>query len=305
MPFDHIKALLNPNQSKIVLLILDGLGGLAMQAGGRTSLEEASTPVMDQLASEGSLGNIIPIRPGVTPGSGPAHLSLFGYDPLTFLVGRGALEATGVGIEVKPGDVAARGNFCTLDSEGKITDRRAGRISSEEAIPLVDKLAEIKIDGVQITVRHLKEYRFAVVIRGEGLDPGIDDTDPQKVGLAPLRVKENNPAAKKTAKLFQQWIDAAEKVLSEEAKANGVTLRGFGTDPVLPKYADIFGLNAACVAVYPMYRGVSKLVGMDVIQFEGDKPADEFDALKSIWDQYDFFFVHIKKNRQYGGRRQL
>ena len=300
MSFDHLKLLLNPNKSKIVLLILDGLGGLPMEAKGETALEAAVTPVMDRLASQGALGSIVPIRPGITPGSGPAHLSLFGYDPLTYLVGRGALEASGVGIELEPGDVAARGNFCTLDKNGKIRDRRAGRISSEVAIPLIEKLQAISIEGVHITLQHLREYRFALMLRGENLDADIQDTDPQKVGFSPLKAIGNNPSAVKTAALFQQWISKAEKILSDENQANGVTLRGFGTDPLLPKYPDIFALRAACVAVYPMYRGVSKLVGMDMIDFEGERPADEFNALKSIWQQYDFFFVHIKKTDSMG-----
>ena len=300
MAFEHLKPLLLKNSSKIVLLILDGLGGIPMQAGGPTSLEAAKTPTMDKMAEEGSLGRIVPIRPGITPGSGPAHLSLFGYDPLTYLVGRGALESTGVGMKVAPGDVAARGNFCTLDKDGKITDRRAGRIGNDEAIPLVEKLAGIQVEGVETEVRHLMEYRFAVVMRGKDLDAEILDTDPQRTGLSPLPPEGQNPKAQKTAQLFQAWVKEAEKVLKDEKRANGVTLRGFGTDPSLPKYADIFGLRAACVAVYPMYRGVAKLVGMEVIDFEGKKPADEFRALEAIWEDYDYFFVHIKKTDSMG-----
>ena len=169
----YLAPLLKKNKSKIVLLILDGLGGLAIKARGPTSLEAAETPVMDRLTSEGSLGQIVPIRPGVTPGSGPAHLALFGYDPLEHLVGRGALEAIGVGLEVQAGDVAARGNFCTLDENGKISDRRAGRISSEEARPLVERLKDIQVNGVKTEIRHLREYRFALVMRGGGLGSDI------------------------------------------------------------------------------------------------------------------------------------
>lgn len=295
-----IKPLLVQNSSKIVLLILDGLGGIPMKPGGHTSLEAANTPNMDQLAQNGSLGSIVPIRPGITPGSGPAHLSLFGYDPIEHEVGRGVLEAKGIGIDVRPGDVAARGNFCTLDQDGNITDRRAGRISSDEGERLVKKLEGIKMDGLEITVRHLKEYRFALVLRGAALNAGIADTDPQVTGRAPLEPKANEPAAVKTALLFKKWISEAEKILSEEKDGNGVTLRGFGSDPQLDNYKDLYGLNAACIAVYPMYKGVAKLVGMDVIEFEGDSPADEFGALKNVWDDYDYFFVHIKKTDSMG-----
>lgn len=297
---NHLAPLLNGNTSKIVLLILDGLGGLPMENGGQTSLEAAQTPVMDKLAAEGSLGQIIPIRAGVTPGSGPAHLALFGYDPLEHLVGRGALEAIGVGLQVGPTDVAARGNFCTLDKEGMISDRRAGRISSEEAIPLVEKLSETQIESADIEVRHLREYRFAVVMRGAGLASDIADTDPQQVGLPPIAPMAANKKSENAARLFAEWIRKASEVLSGEAKANGVTLRGFGSDPQLPQYEERYGLSAACVAVYPMYRGVSKLVGMDVINFEGELPEDEFSAVSQIWKEYDFIFTHIKKTDSMG-----
>lgn len=300
MPADYLRPLLTQNGSKIILLILDGLGGLPVQPGGPTELEHAATPVMDRLAAAGTLGQTIPIRSGITPGSGPAHLALFGYDPILQDVGRGALEATGAGLTVNPGDVAVRGNFCTLDSHGNITDRRAGRLATAEAAPLVELLATIQIPGVELAVRQLKEYRFAVVMRGEGLSPEIPDTDPQQTGRPPLPVAASQPGAEKTARLYQQWVDAAQALLAGQTKANGVTLRGFGTDPQLPKYAEAYGLRAACVAVYPMYRGVSKLVGMDVIEFSGDTPSDEFAAVEAHWKDYDFFFIHIKKTDSKG-----
>ncbi|GAF99349.1 unnamed protein product, partial [marine sediment metagenome] len=171
MPFDYIPPLLRPSPSKIVLLVMDGLGGLPIEAGGPTELEAAQSPNMDRLAAEGMLGQVTPIRTGITPGSGPAHLALFGYDPLEFEIGRGVLESVGVGLQVGLGDVAARGNFCTLDERGNITDRRAARIPSEEAIPLVDLLKRVTVPGVKTEVRHVKEYRFAVVMRGDDLNP--------------------------------------------------------------------------------------------------------------------------------------
>lgn len=300
MPYDYLPHLFNAQKSKIVLLVMDGLGGLPQGPGGPTELEAAQTPVMDRLAAEGCLGRTIPIRPGITPGSGPAHLALFGYDPIKYEIGRGVLEAFGVGMTVNNGDVAARGNFCTLDASGKISDRRAGRIASEEAVPVVEKLKSVQIPGVQVEVRHVKEYRFAVVMRGSDLNPDIDDTDPQATGVAPLPAKARNAAAARTTELFNQWIAAAQKAIAGEPKANGLTLRGFSTDPGLPTFKDSYGLKAACVAVYPMYKGVSKLVGMDIIEFNGEKPEDEFAAAARIWNDYDFIFIHIKKTDSMG-----
>jgi len=300
MPPEYLAQLIHQNQSKIVLLVLDGLGGLPVTPGGPTELEAAQTPNMDRLAADGALGQIISIKPGVTPGSGPAHLSLFGYDPLVHDIGRGALESAGIGMQVKDGDVAARGNFCTLDADGLITDRRAGRIPTPEAIPVVASLQGIQLPGVEIEVRHVKEHRFAVVMRGEGLNPEIADTDPQQTGVPPLPAKAINAAAERTAELFNQWIALARAALKDQPKANGLTLRGFATHPGLVSYQQAYGLKAACIAVYPMYRGVSSLVGMDIIEFEGESPVDEFAALQRVWDDYDFFFVHIKKTDSAG-----
>lgn len=300
MPYDYLSRLIQPAETKIILLVLDGLGGLPKEAGGLTELETANTPVMDNLAREGTLGQGIPIKPGITPGSGPAHLALFGYDPIVHDFGRGVLSATGVGLTVNPGDVAARGNFCTLDGNGLIIDRRAGRLPNEESAPVVEILQKVQIPGVQIDVRQVKEYRFAVVMRGEGLDPSLKDTDPQKTGASPLKVVPTKPVAEKTAAYFNQWIADARKAISDQPKANGITLRGFAADPGLPSYQEAYQLRAACVAVYPMYKGVSKLVGMDIINFDGDKPEDEFNAVAKVWKDYDFFFVHIKKTDSMG-----
>jgi 2,3-bisphosphoglycerate-independent phosphoglycerate mutase len=300
MPFEYLPPLFKQSKSKIVLLVLDGLGGLPMESGGKTELEAAHTPNMDRLAAEGVLGQTVPIRPGITPGSGPAHLALFGYDPIQYEIGRGVLEAFGIGLEVKKGEVAARGNFCTLDADGNILDRRAGRIPTDEAIPVVEKLKKVQVPGIQTEVEVVKEYRFALILRGEGLSPEIDDTDPQKTGVPPLPAVARESAAEHTARLVNQWIAAACEALKDEPKANGLTLRGFSTDPDLPKFKGSYDLQAACVAVYPMYKGVSKLVGMDVIQFTGDQPADEFAAVQAIWDDYNFFFIHIKKTDSMG-----
>jgi len=231
---------------------------------------------------------------GITPGSGPGHLGLFGYDPLRFDIGRGVLEAFGIGVEVGKKDVAARGNFCTVDSAGLISDRRAGRIATEAARPLVEKLATIRLPGVTTEVRRVKEHRFVVVFRGEGLSAELSETDPQRTGTAPLPVRALEAQAARTAELFNQWIAEAQKLLANDRPANMVTLRGFSGDPRLPKFGDIFKVRPACVAVYPMYRGVAKLVGMTTISFDGDTPGDEFAAVARAWNDYDYFFIHIK-----------
>lgn len=300
MPPEYIKQLLWESDTKIVLLVMDGLGGIPIEPGGKTELETAQTPIMDQLAKEGMLGQTIPIRPGVTPGSGPAHLALFGYDPLVHDIGRGALESAGVGLEVRKGDVAARGNFCTLNERGNITDRRAGRIPTEEALPVIERLKTIQLPGIETEVRHVKEYRFAVVMRGDDLAPEIEDTDPQQTGVPPLPAVATTPESQRAASLYNQWIAEARQVLKDQPKANGLTLRGFATHPGLISYQEAYGLKAACVAVYPMYKGVSRLVGMEVIEFAGDSPQDEFKAMERFWNDYDFFFVHIKKTDSKG-----
>ena len=281
------------NDSKIVLLVADGLGGLPLEPGGPTELEAAKTPNLDALAKIGTLGSSIPILPGITPGSGPGHLGLFGYDPLKYLIGRGALEATGVGFKLGPKDVAVRCNFVTLDAAGNITDRRAGRIPSEESGPLAIKLREVKIPGVEIFVEPVKEHRFCVIFRGEGLGGNVADTDPQKTGVPPLDPKAHDAGSQKTAEIAKQFVVQAEKLLKGQPKANGLTMRGFANAPALPSYEDVYGLKAAAIAVYPMYKGLAQLVGMELV----GKPAslsEEIDVLEKAWNDYDFFFVHFK-----------
>lgn len=293
--FELMRKLAKNQGGKIVLLVMDGVGGLPIDPGGPTELEAAETPYMDQMARWGTVGQTLPIGYGITPGSGPAHLALFGYDPLTYSIGRGVLEAFGIGMRVGSADVAARGNFCTLDKDGLITDRRAGRIPTEKGAELAEILSGIELPGVSTEVRAVKEYRFALALRGEGLDPALADTDPQQVGKAPLPVQALRPEAEYTAQLVQRWSDEARRLLVGHEPANGFTLRGFSSDPKLPTFQDVYRLRAACVAVYPMYKGVSTLVGMDVLPSSPhDTPADEFDRVAAAWDQYDFFFVHIK-----------
>jgi 2,3-bisphosphoglycerate-independent phosphoglycerate mutase len=280
--------------SKIVLLVLDGLGGIPRAPGGPTELEAAQRPNLNRLAEQGMLGQTLPVGHGITPGSGPGHLGLFGYDPLRYDIGRGVLEAFGIGVQVGPEDVAARGNFCTIDKTGQIVDRRAGRIATEAARPLVEKLASITLPGVELEVKPVKEYRFVVVMRGTDLSSALSETDPQRTGALPLPVRALEPSAERAAGLFNQWLDSARQRLANDHPANMVTLRGFSGDPRLPKFEAVFRMRPACIAVYPMYRGVARLVGMRTIDFPGDKPADEFRALASVWNDFDFFFVHVK-----------
>jgi len=281
------------NESKIVLLVADGLGGLPQQPGGPTELEAAKTPHLDALAERGVLGMTIPVLPGVTPGSGPGHLGLFGYDPLEFLIGRGALEATGIGFELQPGDVAVRCNFCTLDGSGNIADRRAGRIPTEESAPLARMLREVSISGVEIFVEPVKEHRFVVVFRGEGLGGNVDDTDPQRTGVPPLEPEARDEASRKTAQVAADFIEQARQLLADQPKANGLTMRGFAPRPDLASYEEVYGLRAAAIAVYPMYKGLARLVGMDIVG-EAQTLDEQMDALAANWDRYDFFFIHYK-----------
>jgi 2,3-bisphosphoglycerate-independent phosphoglycerate mutase len=281
------------NDSKIVMLVADGLGGLPMTAGGKTELETAKTPNLSALATLGVQGASIPVKPGIAPGSGPGHLGLFGYDPLKYQIGRGALEATGIGFELQEGDVAIRCNFCTLDQSGNISDRRAGRISSEESAPLAISLRQIKIPGIEIFVEPVKEHRFVVVLRGEGLGGNVADTDPQKTGVPPLDPVANDAASRRTAEVAKAFLSQARTILANHPKANFHTMRGFANKPALPSYREVYGLKAAAIAVYPMYKGLARLVGMDVIG-QSQTLAEQIDTLEQSWKDYDFFFIHFK-----------
>lgn len=289
-----IKPLLQKNDSKIVMFVADGLGGLPQQPGGKTELETANTPNLDKLAREGILGSSIPVAPGIAPGSGPGHLGLFGFDPVEYLIGRGALEATGIGFELKEGDVAIRANFCTLDQAGNISDRRAGRIPSEESKPLAEKLdQEITIPGIEVFVQPVKEHRFVVVLRGEGLVGNVADTDPQATGVPPLAARPLDDASKKTAEICDQFIAETKRILAGQPKANCCTLRGITGKPSIPSYEETYGLRAAAIAVYPMYKGLAQLVGMDIVG-SAQTLDEQIDVLKQNWDKYDFFFIHFK-----------
>ena len=296
---DDLKALARPAQTKIVLLVLDGLGGLSRAGDGKTELEAARTPNLDRLAAQGNLGLADPVAPGITPGSGPGHLGLFGYDPLQYRIGRGVLEAVGIDLEMTERDLAARGNFCTVDARGVITDRRAGRIPTEACARLTPLLEKIGIPGVELIVQPVREHRFVVLFRGEGLEEGLSETDPQETGKPPLPVQAEAPQAKKAADIVNQFVAEARRVLAAEHPANMILLRGFSKYPRLPKLTEIYGVRAAVIAVYPMYRGLAKLAGMQAVK-TGDTVADEFTSLESIYGDFDFFFVHVKKTDSAG-----
>ncbi len=303
--FQMMQALHIPAKTKIVHLVIDGLGGLPREPGGRTELETANTPNLDALAGRSQLGLAVPVGPGITPGSGPAHLALFGYDPLTYDIGRGVLEALGIGFDLQPHDVAARGNFCTVDDAGLITDRRAGRIATEFNQQLVALLRTIALPGVQTFVETVKEYRFVLVLRpskpgSQTLHANIRDTDPQRLGVPPLMAQAEDQASEPAAELVNRWLTAARQVLQAHPPANSLNLRGFAKDPGLPRFGDLFGLRAVAIAVYPMYKGVARLIGMDILDTAGEAVEDQVETLRANWGRYDYFYFHVKKTDSAG-----
>jgi 2,3-bisphosphoglycerate-independent phosphoglycerate mutase len=309
---DLIRELREPNRTKIVLLVADGLGGLPLEPGGQTELETARTPNLDALAGEGVCGLSVPVLPGITPGSGPGHLGLFGYDPLEYRIGRGILEALGIHFEVGPRDVAVRGNFCTVEA-GLITDRRAGRPTTERCVAMCRLLQQVRIParpgglggspsgaagagneaGVEVFVEPVREHRFVVVLRGEELGDAVNDTDPQQTGHAPLEAKGTDPASENTARAVNRFVAEAARLLKGEAPTNMVTLRGFARYPKIATVQEIYGLRAVAIAVYPMYKGLARLVGMEVAE-AGSTLNDQVETLKRLWNDYDFFFLHYK-----------
>ena len=286
------------NERKMVLLVLDGLGGLPLK--GRTELETARTPNLDLLAAESEIGLSDPIAAGVTPGSGPAHLSLFGYDPLKYEIGRGILEALGVGIVVGPRSVAVRGNFATLEN-GLVSDRRAGRIPTEKNREIVAFLSERirRIEDVEVALYPGEEHRFVLVLTGDGLDDAVSDADPEAVGRPLLYARAKGAGAEKTARVVNLFIDRLTAELAGQHPANTCLLRGFAKYPAIPSMRELFKLRAAAIAVYPMYRGLAQLVGMEILE-TGRSIQDQLAVLKKRWADFDFFFVHVKKTDSYG-----
>jgi 2,3-bisphosphoglycerate-independent phosphoglycerate mutase len=298
MTFD-LATLVQPATTKILLVVLDGLAGYA-DADHGTELEEADTPNLDQLAAAGSTGMLDPVGPGITPGSGPAHLALFGYEPFDYHLGRGALSAAGLDVHLMPGDVAARGNLATLDQDGNIVDRRAGRIPDLEALEVVRLLNEgVSIPGVDVLFVHEAQHRVLVVLRGPDLDPHVDDTDPQMTGCPPLAPMAQTRAATHTAEVVAELDSQARAILAAQPKANALLLRGLDSHRQLPTVQERYGLRAAAIAVYPMYRGIGRLVGMQPV----GPPAtidEQLVLLKEHWEDYDFFFFHHKPSDSAG-----
>jgi len=307
MDLDFLSSLAIQNDSKVVLVVMDGLGGLAGPTG-KTSLEGARTPNLDALAKKGVCGFHDPVGPGITPGSGPAHIGLFGYDPIERLIGRGVLDTAGTPFEFMPGDLASRLNFATLAADGTIADRRAGRISDEEGLRVVKKLAGriSEIDGVELLLQHVKEYRAAAIFRGAKLSGKLCDSDPQQVGKKPLSVapiedgQAPDPEAVRAAELANMFIEQARGVLADEPRANFLMMRGFDIYDPLPNFCKLYKWRAAAVASYPMYKGVARLAGMKVIEEGQQSMEDELALVEKIWAEHDFIFLHIKKTDSKG-----
>jgi len=293
--FDEIRKIAQVTPSRILLLVMDGIGGLPHPDTGKTELETANTPNLDRLASEGICGMAYTVSPGITPGSAPGHMSLFGYEPTMYQFGRGIVEALGLDIEVGPGDVVVRGNFCTVDDDGVITDRRAGRIPTEvckEQCAILNK--GVAVSGTQVQFFAGKDHRFVMRLRGDGLSHHVGDTDPQHEGMHPLAPEALDPSATRTAEIAADIVAQARTLLKDRHPANMFLLRGFSEHPDYPSINDIYGLTPACIAPYPMYRGVSRVVGMDILP-AGETLEDEVAALKKNYDKYDYFFMHYKK----------
>jgi 2,3-bisphosphoglycerate-independent phosphoglycerate mutase len=291
--FEEIHKICWTSPSKIVLLVMDGLGGLPHPETGKTELESARKPNLNRIARDSICGLTDPVSPGITPGSAPGHLAIFGYDPVRYLIGRGVLEALGIDAELKLDDIAARGNFCTVDNKGIITHRRAGRISTDKSTVLCRLLDNINIEGVEISVLPVKEHRFVLILRGTGLSPELADSDPQQIGQAPKKVEALSPQARKTAKIANEFVSQAGRLLQGKTPANMVLLRGFSRRPHMPSISEIYKLKPAAIARYPMYRGLARLVGMKILP-GGESITDQLSSLHRHYAKYDFFFIHFK-----------
>ena len=293
--FPYLSDVVRSTPSQIVMVVVDGLGGMPHPDYGKSELEFADIPLLDTLGSTSSVGATIPVAPGITPGSGPGHMALFGYNPVKYLLGRGILEGVGIGADIAQGDVAARGNFCVLDTEGSIVDRRAGRLDTETCKTLCSKLNEIQLDGVDFDVYPVMDYRFVLVLKGENLSPNISETDPQVEGVIPLLSQPFNSEAQVTANFIKEFVLKATELLgSADSSANGILLRGFSSLPTLPDFGIQYALKPAVIAAYPMYRGLAGLIGMDILE-SGQTFESEIDVLEDNFHQgYDFFFLHYK-----------
>ena len=291
--FEHMKKISRTSPSKIVLLVIDGVGGLPHAKTGKTELESARKPNLNRIARDSLCGLIDPVGPGITPGSAPGHLAIFGYDPVKYNIGRGVVEALGIDLELKPEDITARGNFCTVDNKGIIIDRRAGRVPTDKSTGLCRSLNNITINGAEISVLPVKEHRFVLILRGEALSAELADSDPQQAGLAPKKIEALSPQAQGTAEIANAFVSQARSLLQGETPANMVLLRGFSRRPDIPSIPEIYKLKPAVIAIYPMYRGLAKLVGMQVLP-GGESITEQLNSLRRYYADYDFFFVHFK-----------
>ena len=303
VPLKILKSISQKNEKKILLIVMDGLGGIPVE--GKTELEEANTPNLDKFASKSETGFHIACDYGITPGSGPAHLGIFGYDPFSYSIGRGVLEALGIGIELTENDLCARANYATIDSKGIVTDRRAGRIPTEENRRLTKKITErIKeIDGVQIIMEPAMEYRSALILRFKDKVNGkmamIKETDPQMVGEEVIPPEPLTTEAKRVSEILKKFLKEVKEILKGE-KANYLLLRGYSTVPNIPKFPEVYKLKAGCIATYPMYKGLSRLVGMEIVPVSGFSIEEELKVLKKVYKDFDFIYFHIKKTDSYG-----
>ncbi len=294
-----LKEIVRQRETKIILLVIDGLGGLPNP--DKTELEAANTPNLDSLSKISSCGLSEPLGPGLTPGSGPAHISLFGYDPFKYQIGRGVLEALGIDLVLTKEDLASRGNFATLNKEGKVIDRRAGRISTEKNREICSILSENlkEVDGVKILIKTVKEHRVVVLFNGENLSQDISENDPQREGIQPLSINPLSPEAKFTSEIVNKFIQRVNEILKDKKPANTILLRGFSKKPQIPTFKERYLLSSAAIATYPMYKGLARLVGMEILH-TGDTIEEEIKTLKRNYSNYDFFYLHIKKTDSFG-----
>ena len=287
------QSLVQPAATKLVLLVLDGLGGLPREPGGPTELEAAETPNLDRLAAEGQVGLSQPVGLGITPGSGPGHLALFGYDPVASNIGRGALSALGLGLRLEAGDLGVRLNFCTLDDQGVVVDRRAGRIDTQINQALVARLNGIEVPGVELAFATESQHRAVLIMRGAYLSPAVQETDPQAVGVPPLEPEPLTATAQHTSAVLRLVTEAVRDCIGGESPANFVLMRGYAGLPELESLNSLYGLQAVCLATYPMYKGLARVAGMAVL--DGLHSVDnQMATLATVWDEHDYFFIHHK-----------
>ena len=297
---------------KVVLVIIDGLGDRPIsELKDQTPLEAANTPNLDYFATNGITGIMNAIDVGIRPGSDTSHLAIFGYDPETHYTGRGIFEAAGIGMELKKGDIALRGNFATVTEDLIIVDRRAGRI--ENVSKLADALNGMKIDGVRFFVKAGVMHRAGVVLRGSNLSHMVSDNDPHEVGVKVKQVKalDNTEEAKFTASVINKFLEEAHKILKEHEvnkkrrkerllEANYILLRGASKLTHFEPFEKKYKLKACCIAGAGLYKGIAKVLGMDVLQVKGATGTANTDinakfiAAKKALAKYDFVFVHIK-----------